>query len=344
MPLTIGLTFDLKQDYPQEISSAVDDDCELDSPETIDAIASALEKSGHRVFKLGGGRNLLQALEIVKPDIVFNISEGLYGRNREAQVPSILEMHQTPYTGSDPLTLSICLDKSMSKKIVSYSKIPTPVFEKVEEVDDIYRLDELDFEFPLFIKPCYEGSSKGIRLDSKIKNISTLKEKTLQLLGTYRQPVLIEEYLPGPEFTVGVLGNKKPEIVGIMEVRSLNNHNKELIYSYEVKKDWENQVQYLCPPPISPKLMSEIKKVALDSYKALECRDVARIDIRLDKHGAPNFLEVNPLPGLMPGYSDLYIMAKSVGMDYDVLVNKILSYAVGRYPHLRINNCRSLFV
>ena len=343
MPLTIGLTFDLKQDYPQEISSAVDDDCELDSPETIDAIASALEKNGHRVFKLGGGRNLLKALEIVKPDIVFNISEGLYGRNREAQVPSILEMHQTPYTGSDPLTLSICLDKSMSKKIVSYSKIPTPAFEKVEEVDDIYRLDKLDFEFPLFIKPCYEGSSKGIRLDSKIKNISTLKEKTLQLLGTYRQPVLIEEYLPGPEFTVGVLGNKKPEIVGIMEVRNLNNKNKELIYSYEVKKDWENQVQYLCPPPISQKLMSEIKKVALDSYKALECRDVARIDIRLDKHGAPNFLEVNPLPGLMPGYSDLYIMAKAVGMDYDVLVNKILSYAIERYPQLRINNSRSLF-
>jgi len=343
MSLTVGLTFDLKQDYPEEMKFSIDDDCELDSIETIDAIADALKKGGNRVFKLGSARELIESLEIVRPDIVFNISEGLWGRNREAQVPAILEMYQIPYTGSDPLTLSLCLDKSMAKKIIKFSNIPTPNFKKVKDVDEIQELEKLEFEFPLFIKPCYEGSSKGIRLDSKIKNISTLKERVLELLAIYRQPVLVEEYLPGPEFTVGILGTREPEVIGIMEIRSLNNLEKELIYSYEVKKDWETRVQYLCPPPISEKLKSEIKEIAIESYKALECRDMGRVDIRLDRWGVPNFLEINPLPGLMPGYSDLYIMAKAIGMDYDVLINKILSYAVERYSHLRTNHYRSLF-
>jgi len=341
MPLTVGISFDLKKNYPNEMKYSVDADCELDSMDTIDAIASALERNGNRVIKLGNARELIKSIEKAKPDIVFNISEGISGRSREAHVPAILEAYQIPYTGSDPLTLSLCLDKSMAKKVIGYSNIPTPDFKKIEEAEEIQKLYEMEIDFPIFIKPCYEGSSKGIRLDSKIKNISTLKKKTFKLLATYRQPVLIEEYLPGSEYTVGILGTKEPEVLGIMEVKSISQSEKELIYSYEVKKDWENCVQYLCPPPISPQLESAIKKVAIDSFKALECRDVARVDIRLDKDGTPNFLEINPLPGLMPGYSDLYIMAKSVGMDYDVLINKILFSAIERYPHLRMNYSKS---
>ncbi len=342
MALTVGITFDLKQSYPKELKSSADADCELDSMETIAAIAAALERNRNRVIKIGNAREVIKFIEKIKPDIVFNISEGILGRNREAQIPAILEAYQIPYTGSDPLTLSLCLDKSMAKKVISYSNIPTPDFKKISEAEEIQELHEMEINFPLFIKPCYEGSSKGIRLDSKIKNISELKKKTFELLATYRQPVLIEEYLPGSEYTVGILGTKKPEVLGIMEVKSTSKSEEELIYSYEIKKDWENRVQYICPPPISPQLESAIKKVAIDSFKALECRDVARVDIRLDKYGTPNFLEINPLPGLMPGYSDLYIMAKSVGMDYDVLINKILFSAIERYPHLRINDTRNL--
>src|SRR3990170_5001611 len=222
MELTVGISFDLKKNYPKEMKSSSDADCELDSMETIDAIAAALEKNGNRVIKLGNAREVIKSIEKAKPDIVFNISEGIWGRNREAQIPAILEAYQIPYTGSDPLTLSLCLDKSMSKKIISYNNIPTPDFKKIEEAEEIQKLHEMKIDFPLFIKPCYEGSSKGIRMDSKIKNISALKKKTFELLATYRQPVLIEEYLPGSEYTVGILGTKEPEVLGIMEVKSIS--------------------------------------------------------------------------------------------------------------------------
>jgi D-alanine-D-alanine ligase len=328
MKLKVGITYNLKKDFTRQENQPIDLLEEFDSEETVDAIRKALESEGHEVIKLGGDIGLIDRLRQASVDIVFNIAEGLRGRNREAHIPALLEFLNIPYTGSDPLTLSLTLDKAMAKRIVMSQEVPTPRFKKVEGMED---LDDLGLRYPLFVKLCYEGSSKGVRLDSKILDPQSLREKARDLLETYGSPLLVEEFVRGPEFTVGILGNDAARVLGVMQIEVKGRPPEESIYSLEIKREWEEKVRYHCPPSIAPGLLKKIEEVALRSYRALECRDVSRVDIRVGEDQTPYFLEINPLPGLSPVYGDLVIMAKSMGWDYAELVKTILHNALKRY-------------
>lgn len=328
MKLKVGITYNLKKDFSKRENQPIDLLEEFDSEETIDAIREVLESEGHEVIKLGGDTGLIDRVRQRPVDIVFNIAEGLEGRNREAHIPALLEFLNIPYTGSDPLTLSLTLDKAMAKRMVMSQNIPTPPFKKIEKMND---LDGLDLHYPLFIKLCYEGSSKGVRLDSKISDPQFLEEKARELLKTYGSPLLVEEFVKGPEFTVGVLGNEDPFVLGVMQIEIKGRPPEESVYSLEIKREWEEKVRYHCPPSIDPHLQKKIEEVALQSYRALECRDVSRVDIRVGEDRTPYFLEINPLPGLSPVYGDLVIMARSMGWDYARLVKTIFHQALKRY-------------
>jgi D-alanine-D-alanine ligase len=327
MRLKAGITYNLKKDFSLSEDQPIDALEEFDPEETIDAIQQVLEDDGHEVIKLGGDRGLIDRLRKTPVDIVFNIAEGHGGRNREAHIPALLEFLGIPYTGSDPLTLSLTLDKSAAKRVLVSEGIPTPRFKKVERLGD---LEGLTLCYPLFVKLCYEGSSKGVRFDSKVQDFRSLKEKTRWLLESYRSPVLVEEFVQGPEFTVGILGNESPSVLGVMQIEIKGVPSKEAIYSLEVKREWEEKVQYLCPPPIDRDLLTKIETAALRSYRVLECRDVSRVDFRVGEDGEPYFLEVNPLPGLSPLYGDLPIMAGRMGWSYDQLVRTIFHHALKR--------------
>jgi len=328
MKLRVGITYDLKKDFSHREDQPIDSFEEFDSEETIDAIRDVLQSDGHKVVKLGGGAGLIDRLRTSPVDIVFNIAEGIGGRNREAHIPALLEFLNIPYTGSDPLTLSLTLDKAMAKKVIRGEGIPTPGFQKVEKMEDLHGLD---LRYPLFVKLCYEGSSKGVRLDSKISDLSSLREKVGWLLETYGPPVLVEEFVSGPEFTVGILGNSNPSVLGVMQIEIKGSPPDEAIYSLEVKREWEKRVSYHCPPPIPSPLLKSIEEVALRAYRALDCRDVSRVDIRIGGDRIPYFLEVNPLPGLSPVYGDLPIMAGRMGWEYSRLVKTIFHDALKRY-------------
>jgi D-alanine-D-alanine ligase len=332
MKLKVGITYNLKKDFSQQENQPIDFLEEFDTEETIDAIRKALESEGHEVIKLGGDTGLIDRLRQASVDIIFNVAEGLHGRNREAHIPALLEFLDIPYTGSDPLTLSLTLDKAMAKRVVLSQNIPTPRFKKVERLED---LDGLDLRYPLFLKLCYEGSSKGVRLDSKILDPQSLEEKTRELLKTYGSPLLVEEFVKGPEFTVGILGNEDPFVLGVMQIEIKGRPPEESIYSLEIKREWEEKVRYHCPPLINQNLLRKIEEVALRSYRALECRDVSRVDIRVGKDNTPYFLEINPLPGLSPVYGDLVIMARSTGWDYARLVKTIFHHALKRYGWMK---------
>ncbi|MFB3887004.1 MAG: ATP-grasp domain-containing protein [Thermodesulfobacteriota bacterium] len=327
MKLRVGITYNLKKDFPLRENQPIDELEEFDAEETIDAIRDVLQDDGHEVIKLGGDTGLIDRLRQASVDIVFNIAEGVRGRNREAHIPALLEFLNIPYTGSDPLTLSLTLDKSMAKRIVLSEKIPTPRFKKVERMED---LEDLDLEYPLFVKLCDEGSSKGVRLDSRVLDRPSLEEKAKGLFETYGTPLLVEEFIRGPEFTVGVLGNETPSVLGVMQIEIKGAAVDEAIYSLEVKREWEKKVLYHCPPSIDRALLRKIEEAALRSYRVLGCRDVSRVDFRVDRDGTPYFLEVNPLPGLSPVYGDLPIMARRMGWDYGRLVKTIFLHALER--------------
>ena len=329
--LKVGITYNLRKDFPARENDPIDQWEEFDSEETVDAIKAVLEKEGHEVFKLGGDPRLIDRLRETPVDMVFNIAEGVQGRSREAHIPALLEFLNIPYTGSDPLTLAVTLDKSMAKRIVMSEGVPTPGFRKVVTMED---LRALDLRYPLFVKPCYEGSSKGVRLDSKILDARTLESKMRWLLDNYGPPILIEEFVSGPEFTVGILGNENPTVLGVMQIEIKGISPSESIYSIEIKREWEEKVRYHCPPSVPEKLQKRIETVALGAYRALDCRDVSRVDLRVGEDGTPYFLEVNPLPGLSPAYGDLPIMAKCMGWEYDRLVRTIFHHALQRYGML----------
>jgi len=328
MKLRVGITYNLRRDFSSLEDHPIDALEEFDSEETIDAIRDVLKGEGHEVIKLGGDAGLIDRLRQASIDIVFNIAEGLQGRNREAHIPALLEFLNIPYTGSDPLTLCVTLDKSMAKRIVMSENIPTPPFRKVERMKD---LDRLGLRYPLFVKLCEEGSSKGVRLDSKIVDPESLERKVEWLLKNYGPSILVEEFVQGQEFTVGILGNENPSVLGVMQVEIKGTPQDEAIYSLEVKREWEEKVVYHCPPSIDRNLLNRIEEVALRSYRVLECRDVSRIDIRVGDDETPYFLEINPLPGLSPVYGDLVIMARRMGWDYPRLVKTIFHHALKRY-------------
>ena len=326
-PILVGMTYDLRADH---IADGLDpeDAAELDSDVTIDAIESTLRSLGLRTERIGHARALCQRLVAGdRWDLVFNIAEGLTGRSREAQVPALLELYGVPYTFSDPLTCAVTLDKAVAKQLVRAAGLHTPDFRVVRSPDDIALLD---LPLPVFAKPLQEGTGKGIGPTSRIDDAATLRERVLGLLHRHRQPVLVERYLPGREFTTGVVGTGMgARVIGSMEVHIQPGVGD---YGYQVKEDWRLYCHYdpLLPGP----LHDEVHALALGSYRALECRDGARVDIRLDHDGKPAFIEVNPLPGLNPHHSDLPMLARMQGMDFAALLEAIVTSALERI-HVR---------
>src|SRR5256885_2420816 len=316
---------------------ARDEFAEWDSPATIAAVETALSKLG-RVVRIEATQDFPERLRAIRPDIVFNIAEGFHGVNRESHVPAICEFFGIPYSGSDPFTLTLCLDKARAKETLSFHAIPTPKFSVVEKLSD---LDERtsDLELPLFIKPLHEGSSKGITDGNLCLDRDHLLRQTKFLLENYRQPVLVEDYLPGKEFTCAVLGNEDEAtvlpIVG-MNFESLPKGALP-IYSFDAKFVWDRPEKPLeifqCPARITKELQASIERVTLDAFRVLGCRDWARIDVRLDAAGNPNVLEVNPLPGILPDPADnscLPEAARAADMSYDELIQACLLHAAER--------------
>jgi D-alanine-D-alanine ligase len=326
-------------------SSADDLYAEWDSAQTIDAIAGALAAYGE-VIRLEASPEFPERLRAARPDIVFNIVEGLHGVNRESHIPAICEFLGVPYSGSDPLTLSLCLDKSRAKEILTYHRVPTAPFLLVDSAKDLDHLlagalplsppSEI---VPLFVKPVHEGSSKGITERNFVKNADELEAQVLYLLETYQQPVLVEEFLPGAEFTCGVLGNGSDArvlpIVG-MNFGALPS-GAVPICGFEAKWIWDRPEQPLdifsCPAPVTETMRVAIERVVLRAYRVLGCRDWARVDVRLDADGVPNVVEVNPLPGILPDPADnscLPKAARAAGLSYDELIQTCLLHAAER--------------
>jgi len=332
--MRVGITYNLRSDtdnmHPEHL--LVEDAFEeFDTEDTIDAIADVLGKANHSVIKLGWGRAALKQLISSRIDFVFNVSEGYWGRNRESQMPALLEMLEIPHSGSDPLALSLALDKISAKQILKYNKIKTPDYFVINKREDVEILPQ-GLKYPLFVKPAWEGSSKGISQSSKICKKECLSERADYLLNTYPgQPILVEQYIPGREFTVGVLGNEKPVVLGVMEIMPKAKKGEDFFYSIEVKRDWQNLVSYECPARISEHLNKQLQTSAIKAFKAFGLRDIARIDFRMNNSGDVYFIEINPLPGLSPKYSDIVIMARKMGWAYESLVTTIFNNAVSRY-------------
>ena len=321
--MKIGFTYDLRSKHQPDENSPADYYGEYESDETVAGITDALTTLGHEVTQIGNIISLVKFLaEGKRVDLVFNMAEGRHGRTRESQVPSLLEAYQIPYTFSDSLTLAICLDKGRAKEILKLAQIPTPAHQVFEPETDI----ETIIAYPLFLKPLYEGTSKGINEKSIIYTKDALFARTKWLWSEYRQPVLLEKYLPGREFTVGILGTgKDAHVLGMMEVL-LNEGGK--IYGFHEKENYTRLVSYQFD--IESPLRDKLAKMALASWRTLECRDGGRVDIRLDDKGNPHVLELNTLPGLHLRDSDLTIIAHSVGMSFVELIDEILHHAMKR--------------
>jgi D-alanine-D-alanine ligase len=331
----VGIAFDLKTDFEHLDRSTLPSDAldEYDSATTVEAIEAALTSAGHRVVRLGGGRRFIEGIVAHRVDIVFNIAEGRGSRSREAHVPAVCEIVGVPCTHSDPLTMGMTLDKGIAKRVVSSAGVSTAAFVVVERALDLRRfaarLEAL--RYPLFVKPLYEGSSIGIDDRSRVLDPADLEERILALLGAYGEPVLVEEFLGGPEFTVAILGDcREPRAAATMEIVPLNASHADFIYSNDVKHNWETEVTYHTPPRRSRAEIERVEAVALAAYSALGCRDVARVDVRHSAAGEPHFIECNPLPGLAPDYSDIAIAWAATGRAYEELVLSILDQACAR--------------
>jgi D-alanine-D-alanine ligase len=352
--LRIGIAFDLAPTDPALRNEGPDDRFEeFDRPETVEAIAEVIRGEGHEVILLDDGREFLTRVLADPPDFVFNIAEGEgVGRCREARVPAVLEMLGIPYSGSDPLTLAACLDKDVARRLV-LADCAAPEGWTLDErltgqVEDeigafltggiLERTGEDEegqlLPFRAILKPAFEGSSKGIRG----RCIAETKEEAYdiyrRLAADYHQPILIEDFIAGDEVTVGLVGNPSTEhgtdveILGVMRILP-KRADESFIYSLEVKRDWQNQVDYECPARLSEETMKEVKVASRLAYLDLGCRDLARIDFRV-RDGVPYFIEANPLPGLAPGTSDLVILARGHGIEYPDLIRRILHAALTR--------------
>ena len=327
--MRIGVTYDLRADY-LAMGYGEEETAEFDAPETIEAIVAALAARGHRPVRIGGVRNLTEALARGERfDAVFNICEGLKGLAREAQVPALLDAYDIPYVFSDPLTLAVSLDKGMAKRVVRDQGVPTPDFAVIESVEDIGRIVE---PFPLFLKPISEGSGKGVDVDSKVSDRPSLERVATALLERYRQPVLAEVFLPGREFTVGITGTgAEAEVLGVTEICRTEKFIGDG-YGYRNKEYWEDKVVIrLCEDEAG----EAAAQVALAGWRALRCRDGGRVDIRNDGDGKPNFIEVNPLAGLRPDYSDLCFISNFKKLTYQDLIDRIMASFFKRYPELK---------
>lgn len=327
--MKIGITFDLKSAAPAGANVPDDADEEFDSPHTIEAIAKVLRGMGHAVVLLGDGREFLEKVLAEKPDFVFNFAEGRgVSRAREARVPAVLEMLGIPFTGSDPFTMAVTLDKDCAKKLVAAAGVAVPHCFTLEPDALLAGIPTARLKFPLVVKPAWEGSSKGIRSKCYVKNAAEIAAVVDSLRRDHPQPVLLEEYIAGDEVTVGLYGNESPRVLGMMHIAPKESA-EHFIYSLEIKREYRKRVTYQCPPPLPDATLKAIEQGARTAFRVLGCRDVARVDFRV-RGGVPYFLEVNPLPGLNPDDSDLVIMAGLVGWPYERLVSTIVNEALKR--------------
>lgn len=325
-PLVVGLAYNLKKGI---VSDAEDIEAEFDSYSTIEALAEVFKTAGLKVELLEADAGFTEKLKKVKPDIVFNIAEGSYGRGREAHVPAILNFLGIPFSGSDETTLCLALDKAMAKRYLSTFGVATPAYQLVKEPD--FKPDP-SFKYPLIVKPNSEGSSKGISDLAVVDSDEQLCSLIARNFRLYSQPMLIEEFVDGREFTVGILGNGNDiKVFEPMEICYLREERENRVYSYTVKKNYKKYVEYSCPPLLDAAATAKMKEIALEIYKALDCRDFSRIDFRLSRSGIVYFIEINPLPGLAPGYSDYPMLAEFCGTDYRTLVLSVLNSALRRY-------------
>lgn len=320
----------------QKNTNANDIFAEWDTIDTINAVKNALEVH-HNVIMIEANEDAFEKFRTIKPDIVFNVAEGFYGIGREAQIPAMLDMLNIPYTGSDPLTLTICLNKARTKEILSYHKIPNPPFCILESIDD---LKNFKLGFPVLIKPIGEGSSKGIYNKNFVNNLSELKNLLDEYFPLYKQPFIAEEFLSGREFTVAVMGNgAETRILPIVEINFDQLPDEAVkIYSYEAKWIYDTREKplkiFTCPAKIEKSLEEKIKDTVLRTYKVLNCKDWSRIDVRLDKNNVPNIIEVNPLPGILPNPDDNSCYPKAAraeNISYNEMLNLVLHSAVKRY-------------
>jgi D-alanine-D-alanine ligase len=309
---------------------------ECDTDETIQAVYNALAER-HEVIPVESDDRAYNRLKRERPDLVFNISERLTGPSRESHIPTLCEILEIPYTGSDPLTLGICLDKSRAKEILSYHGIPNPEFRIMD--GGLFPIDDR-FPFPAIVKPLYEGSSKGIRDRSVVKSAPELVERVGEVVSAYRQPAIVERFLKGREFTAGVLGNHPNlEILPVVEIdHSLLPAGANPIYSYEAKWVWDRPENPLaifkCPAVLSPELKARMEDVITRACLVLRIRDWCRIDLRLDENDEPNILELNPLPGILPNPEDnscLPKAARTAGYSYSDLIHRVVHEACLRY-------------
>jgi len=345
----VAVLANLKKNAPKIEGMPKDQWDDLDSESTVNALAEAIKAGGHQAEFLEGDVTLYDTVRKYKPDMCFNICEGHYGDAREAQVPAILEMLRIPYTGSKVLTLALTLDKPATKRILHWHELPTPGFQVFERVGE--PLND-DMVFPLFVKPSREGTGMGVSGQSIVNNEHEMREQIAAILNRYRQPVLVEQYIEGREVTVGVVGNltgpvawrlpdnpHSPRIqAGLhflppMEVDLKEFENSDVVYSNRLKTDLADQLSYLCPAPLDEDMVDELNFLTAAVFRVTGALDVSRVDFRLNikENWKPYILEINPLPGLAPGISDLVIEAAADGIGHTELVNLILNTALRRY-------------
>jgi len=344
VPLNVAVLANLKRNAPHYQGMSDDAWDDLDSDVTVNAIVAALESAGHRATVLEGSLSLVDKLPRLRPDICFNICEGHWGDSRESHVPALLEMLRIPYTGSGVLTLALTLDKAMTKRVLTFHGLPTPAFQVFERADE--PLDS-DLRFPLFVKPSREGTGMGVSGESTVYSEPELRAQLSDQLARYHQPILVERFIRGREVTLGLIGN----LVGPVAWRVPRDDRAERVfqglsffpplevdfesypeseggvYTNRMKTDWAHDFHYLCPAPVEPELLQELNWLAAAVFRVTGCADVARVDFRLDAddRNRPCILEVNPLPGLYPGLSDLVLEADAAGMPYNDLINAILN-------------------
>ena len=319
--MKVGLTYDLRSWYIDR-GYSMDETAEFDKQETVDALENSLKLMGYETEPVGNAFQLIEALAAGKRwDIVFNIAEGLYGDGRESVVPAILDQYKIPYVFSGPVIMGLSLNKHLAKLVVAASGVPVSPGYLITELKD---LGKCNLKYPLFVKPVSEGTGKGITEKSLVNTSAELSKMVEWILLEFRQPALVEEYLPGREFTVGIVGyGDEAQAIGGMEVMTTNN----LPYSVEVKENYQNYCTY---KPLDTDIIDECKTVALSAWKALDAVDAGRVDLKADRHGKICFIEANPLAGLNPIHSDLPILSRMYGVEYQTLLEMIMKAAIKR--------------
>ncbi|MBN2317636.1 MAG: ATP-grasp domain-containing protein [Acidobacteria bacterium] len=322
--MKIGLTYDLRQSY-LDMGYSEEETAEFDRIDTIEAIEQTLRSLGYATERIGNIRNLTERLcNGDRWDLVFNIAEGIRGIGREAQVPALLDAYDIPYTFSDPLVLSLTLHKGMTKRVLRDLGIPTPDFAEIHTEEDI---GKVGLPYPLFAKPVAEGTGKGITSASRITGKAELYRVCRNLLTGYKQPVLVETFLPGREFTVAIVGTgSRAEALGVMEIVLKGNAEAD-VYSYANKEECELCIDYIL---VDDALAGDAAETALRAWVGLNCRDAGRVDLRTDARGIPNVIEVNPLAGIHPQHSDLPIICGLAGISYVRLFEMIMESALSR--------------